>query len=440
MSLPDESGALGRDPVTDVDVADGSTARRLLKTAAPAAVVGVGCALVLFAISALASVLTDLVWVDLADAVGVSADNRWWIFGVLTVAGLLAGLVIAFAPGHGGPDPATTGLVDRPLPLRTVPGLVVGLMIVLVGGVSLGPENPVMAVNAALFVVLGTRLLPSSPPAGWVGLAAAGTLGALFGTPVAAALMLSESMAGDARVPLWDRLFAPLVAAGLGAGTMQVVADAELALDVGGYPGFAAGDVAVAAAIASGTALLGLAIVYAFPFIHANLRRLGNPIMVAVAGGALLGVLGAIGGRETLFKGLDEMQGLAAGGDTYSASALTLLVVVKCLALLVAASAGFAGGRIFPAVFIGVTCGLALSRAVPSLSAPLAVAAATLGIMAAVTRSGWLSIFMALAVVPDLDLVSVLVLAVLPAWLIVTGRPTLTIQSGASAVPPRGQT
>lgn len=412
-----------------------STAARLLKTAGPAAVVGVGCALVLYALSASASVLTDLVWIELADAVGVDRDNPWWIFGILTLAGLLAGLVIAYVPGHGGPDPATTGLVDKPLPLRTLPGLVLGLMIVLVGGVSLGPENPVMAVNAALFVVIGGRLLPGSPPAGWVGLAAAGTLGALFGTPVAAALMLSESMVGDPRVPLWDRLFAPLVAAGLGAGTMFVIADAELALDIGDYPGFTAGDVALAAAIASGTALLGLAIVYMFPVVHRSMRRLGNPIAVALTGGALLGVLGAIGGRETLFKGLDEMQGLASNVDTYSVGALVLCVTVKCLALLIAASAGFAGGRIFPAVFIGVACGLALSRAFPSLSPPLAVAAATVGIMAAVTRSGWLSIFMALAVVPDLDLVAVLVLAILPAWLIVTGRPTLTIQPAGTDAP-----
>lgn len=428
VSPPNDPDRQPSQPVTDVDAAGRSTAGRLLKSAAPAAVVGVGCALVLYALSATAKVLTDLVWVDLADAVGVDRDNGWWIFAVLTVAGLLAGLVIAYVPGHGGPDPATTGLVDKPLALRTLPGLVAGLIIVLVGGVSLGPENPVMAVNAALFVVIGRRLLPNSPPAGWVGLAAAGTLGALFGTPVAAALMLSESMAGDPRTPLWDRLFAPLVAAGFGAGTMFLIADAELALDIGDYPGFTAGDVALAAAIACGTAVLGLVVVYAFPFVHGTLRRLGNPIAVALAGGALLGVLGAIGGRETLFKGLDEMQGLAVNVDTYSVGALVLFVAVKCLALLIAASAGFAGGRIFPAVFIGVTCGLALSRAFPSLSPPLAVAAATLGIMAAVTRSGWLSIFMALAVVPDLDLVAVLVLAILPAWLIVTGRPTLTIQ------------
>lgn len=46
-----------------------------------------------------------------------------------------------------------------------------------------------------------------------MGLAAAGTIGALFGTPVAAALILSEVLASQPGPgALWDRLFGPLAA------------------------------------------------------------------------------------------------------------------------------------------------------------------------------------------------------------------------------------
>jgi hypothetical protein len=41
----------------------------------------------------------------------------------------------------------------------------------------------------------------------------------------------------------------------------------------------------------------------------------------------------------------------------------------------------------------------------------------------AVTRQGWLSLFMGAAVVPNLALLPILTLTTLPAWLIVTGRP-----------------
>lgn len=47
-------------------------------------------------------------------------------------------------------------------------------------------------INIALVVALGSRLLPKVPTTDWVILAAAGTIGALFGTPVAAALIFAN--------------------------------------------------------------------------------------------------------------------------------------------------------------------------------------------------------------------------------------------------------
>lgn len=50
-----------------------------------------------------------------------------------------------------------------------------------------------------------------------------------------------------------------------------------------------------------------------------------------------------------------------------------------------------------------------------------------LGILLAVTRQGWLSLFMAAVVVPDLRMLPILIIASLPAWLLVTGRPLMLI-------------
>ncbi|MCP5716540.1 chloride channel protein, partial [Klebsiella pneumoniae] len=73
----------------------------------------------------------------------------------------------------------------------------------------------------------------------------------------------------------------------------------------------------------------------------------------------ILGVLGAIGGTVTLFKGLDEMQQLAFS-QVFSVSDYLLFALVKLAALVIAAACGFRGGRIFPAVFVGVALGLML--------------------------------------------------------------------------------
>jgi H+/Cl- antiporter ClcA len=404
------------------------TAGGLLRQVPPAILVGVGSGLTLIGISLLAEWIQGLVWDDLPSRLGVAADAGWWTVLLLTCAGALAGLVVWKAPGHAGPDPATVELVSAPLPARALPGLAAALVITLAGGISLGPENPIIALNVALAVLLGLRFLPATQTPFWMGLAVAGTLGAMFGTPVGAALLLSETSPGDQRIPLWDRMFAPLVAAGAGAATMLALSDLDLAIQVPGYSGFHPGDLAIAIVVAAGACLVGLVGVYAFPPMHALLHRISNPLVLLTGAGFLLGVLGVIGGRESLFKGLQEMKDVSADIGDYSAGHLALLSGVKLLALLIAASAGFRGGRIFPALFVGVMLGWLVVAVFPDVAPAVAIAAACVGILVAVTRNGWLALFMALTVVPDADLLPVLVLAALPAWLLVVDRPLMIVE------------
>lgn len=51
-----------------------------------------------------------------------------------------------------------------------------------------------MTVNIALAVAIGARLLPRVNRMEWTILASAGTIGALFGTPVAAALIFFANL------------------------------------------------------------------------------------------------------------------------------------------------------------------------------------------------------------------------------------------------------
>jgi H+/Cl- antiporter ClcA len=136
-----------------------------------------------------------------------------------------------------------------------------------------------------------------------------------------------------------------------------------------------------------------------------------------------------VGGPVTLFKGLDQMKALAAGAAGYTAAGLALVVLVKLAAVVVAATSGFRGGRIFPSVFVGVAIGLCASAFAPGIPPALAVACGELGVLLAVTRQGWLSLFMAAIVVPDLRLLPILCLVLLPAWLLVTGRPEMIIKA-----------
>ena len=403
--------------------------------AVPAAVVGIGSSLLLLGVSYLAGQVQRFLWSWLPHAVGTTGSAWYWILGVLTVTGLAVGLVVRYVPGHAGPDPATLDLVEPPMAVRILPGLLLATVFALAGGVSLGPENPITATNVALACVLGARVASGVPLPVWTGLAVGGTVGALFGTPVAAALILSEFLAGGANKTseggLWDRLFGPLVAAGAGALTTLAFASPTLAINLPPYRGLRAIDLLSGTVIAVAAVTLGLLLIEVFGWAHRVFGRLRATVLHLTVAGVVLGLLGIAGGQITLFKGLDQMSVLADTVTTYTAGGLLVVVAVKMAALAVSAAGGFRGGRIFPSIFIGVALGLLAGTLVPSVPMALAVATATLGFLVAVTRSGWLSLFMAAALTNDVVLFPLLCVVVLPVWLIATGRPELRVPKPA---------
>lgn len=281
-----------------------------------------------------------------------------------------------------------------------------------------------MAVNIALAVFLGGRLFPRVGALDWTILASAGTIGALFGTPVAAALIFSQTLSSDHEVPLWDKLFAPLMAAAAGALTTSLFFHPHFSLPIPHYGQMHLTDIFSGAVVVAIAIALGMVAVWCLPRLHRLMHRLKHPVLILGMGGFILGVLGAIGGTVTLFKGLDEMQQLAFS-QVFSVSDYLLFALVKLAALVVASACGFRGGRIFPAVFVGVALGLMLHEHVDAVPAAITVSCSILGLVLVVTRDAWLSLFMAAVVVPDTTLLPLLCIVMLPAWLLLAGKPML---------------
>ncbi|MFD4725159.1 ion channel protein [Streptomyces seoulensis] len=410
-------------------------ARALLPLILPSVTVGIVTSLVFVGVSTAAEQLQHVLWGPLPDSLGVGRYSVLWMFVMLFATGVAVGLVVWLVPGHAGPDPATLGLDAPVLPPRVLPGLVLAVGLMLAGGPSLGPENPIIAVNVGLAVWLGQKLVPRAPDSLWPVLAEAGTIGALFGTPVAAALVISEALAGrPLRGRLWDNLFAPLTAAACGAITTTLVARPtfDLGLPPFGHPRW--NDVVAALVIASAAALLGMCAVRVFPYVHTAFHRLRHPMLMLPAGGLVLGALAAAGGHLTLFKGLTEVGELARDPDGWSAGQFAVLAVVKLAALVVAASCGFRGGRIFPSVFIGAAFGLCAHALVPAVQPAVAVATGVLGMLLAITRQGWISLFTAAALVASPSVLALLCIASLPAWLLVTGRPQMQLHADGTPI------
>ncbi|MFI8963580.1 ion channel protein [Streptomyces sp. NPDC053493] len=409
--------------------------RVLLPQILPALVVGVGSGLLFLGISAVADRLKDVLWDTLPDALGIGHYSSLWMIVMLTASGIAVGLVVWKVPGHAGPDPASVGLGGPPIAPVVVPGLLLASILTLAGGVSLGPESPTIEAAIALTYWAGRKLLPAVPGLFWVQLAAAATLGALFGTPVAAALVISEALVGKPGPgSLWDRLFAPLLAAGAGALTTQLIARPTFAMGLPGLDDTGYEDLLAALVVAPLAAAFGLLACYAFPLVHRAFGRLRHPMLALPLGGLVLGLLGALGGSLTLFKGLDETKELVASIGTLGSGELARLAVVKLVALVVAASCGFRGGRVFPAVFVGTAFGLTAQALVPEMNPTVAVSCAVLGIVLATTRQGWISLFIAAVIASSPSMLVLLCLASLPAWLVVTGRPQLELDEHGHAL------
>lgn len=402
-------------------------ARTMLLLSVPALLIGIASSLILVAVMKIAAALQKTIWTTVPTQLGIPLDSSLWVITILALTGVAVGMVVRFSPGHAGPDPSMEPLIGEPVPPSVLPGLIMALIIGLAGGVSLGPEHPIMSVNIALAVALGTRLFPRVGTLDWTILAASGTIGALFGTPVAAALILSQTLNSSSDVPLWDRLFAPLIAAASGALTTSLFFHPNFSLPIAQYQQMRLIDILSGAVVAAMAIAVGMVAVWCLPRLHALLHSLKHPVLILGSGGLMLGILGALGGHVTLFKGLDEMQQMTLS-HTMGVQDYLFIAIIKLAALVVASASGFRGGRIFPAVFVAVALGLMLHAHVEAVPAAITVSCAILGLMLVVSRDGWLSLFMAAVVVPDTNLLPLLCIVMLPAWLLLAGKPVMMVK------------
>lgn len=401
-------------------------ARTMLLLSLPAVAIGIASSLILIMVMKIASVLQNLLWQRLPGTLGIAQDSPLWIIGVLTLTGIAVGLVIRFSQGHAGPDPACEPLIGAPVPPSALPGLIVALILGLAGGVSLGPEASDHNRQYRPCRRHWRSSVTARQPNGVDYFSLCRNIGALFGTPVAAALIFSQTLNGSNEVPLWDRLFAPLMAAAAGALTTGLFFHPHFSLPIAHYGQMEMTDILSGAIVAAIAIAAGMVAVWCLPRLHAMMHQMKNPVFVLGIGGLILGILGVIGGPVSLFKGLDEMQQMVAN-QAFSTSGYFLLAVIKLAALVVAAASGFRGGRIFPAVFVGVALGLMLHEHVPAVPAAITVSCAILGIVLVVTRDGWLSLFMAAVVVPNTTLLPLLCIVMLPAWLLLAGKPMMMV-------------
>jgi chloride channel protein, CIC family len=333
----------------------------------------------------------------------------WWPLPVLAIAGLVAAFAIVRLPGQGGHSPAGglgTG-TTRPIEL---PGVLLAAAATIGLGVVLGPEAPLIALGSGLGMLAVDLIRRDAPDQLRAVVAAAGSFAAIsfiFGSPLVGAVILIEAAGLDRRrmmvvVPVG------LLAAGIGSlvsigmGSWTGLSSEDFALGPLTLPDFARPDVAEFAwtiPLAVAIATVAFAIFTAARALEPVLAR-RRFILLPAAGLVVAGLAIAFseatdkGAGQVLFSGQEQLPGLVEGADTWSLSALALLIAFKGVAWSVSL-AGFRGGPTFPGLFLGAAAGVLASH-LPGLALTPAVAVGMGAAVVAVLRLPLSAVLLAL--------------------------------------------
>jgi len=350
------------------------------------ALIGVPIAAIAYLFLQSVDVAQKWLYTDLPIDLGFSDVPVLWPLPVLVVAGLLTAWAINVLPGQGGHEP-TSGLSasGTPEPVELF-GVAIAAFVTLAFGAVLGPEAPLIALGGGLAVLAIHLVRRDTPEQATVVIGAAGSFAAistLLGSPIVGAFLLMEvvGVAG----PMMGVLLAPgLLAAGVGAlvfiGLDQISGWGTFSLAVPDLPPFESIDgnqflwavaVGVLAAIV-GTAIKRVSLVLQ-PAV-ARRRMLVTPILGALVAVAAIGFDQATdhGVDQVLFSGENALAPLIRNADSWTVTALIVLIACKGIAYTASLSS-FRGGPTFPAMFIGAAMGVALSH-LPGLPAVAGVA------------------------------------------------------------------
>ncbi|MEI2717204.1 MAG: chloride channel protein [Candidatus Nanopelagicales bacterium] len=338
--------------------------------------------------------LQALLWTHLPEALGWQTAPAWWVFLLLLIGAVLTWGALQL-PGHGGHSPLDDmSFVIDP---RFLISVVFAALASLSFGVVLGPEGPLLAIGAAAGAVL---MRGQDEQVRHLGMAAGAVsaMGLILGNPLIAMILVLEAAVlkgspGGKRAMIG--ILPVLVALGFGYVIQVGVGDwggfGESVLAVPGlppYPDLQLVDVAVGIPVAAVVAILAVIAVGAGEVFREKLHAgsLTALVVAALVVATAAVVVSAVTGQTTgtiLFSGQNAIPEVLTIG---TGSTLIAILIGKTIAYAVSLGSGFRGGKIFPAVFLGVGVGVAASLLSDELNMSALVAAGMAAATAAVTR------------------------------------------------------
>ncbi|MEU9037502.1 chloride channel protein [Streptomyces sp. NPDC048352] len=365
-----------------------------LKALTFAAFIGIPVSLIAFWFLVGLHELEHVLWADLPHGLGRDAPPWWWPLPLLSVAGVVVGLVAAHLPGAGGHVPAS-GLHTGGTTPATLPGVLLAAAASLPFGAVLGPEAPLIALGGALVLLFRDLTRAPATPQSTALLGAAGAaaaIAAIFGNPLVAAVLLIE-VAGVGGPQLFAVMLPALLSSGVGAlvftgfGRWTGLETGSLSLQLPTpLPRLGAADVLWTIPIAIALAVLLHPVLTAArrlaAYIAGGVRS--RTVLCAVAAAACAALYALVTGRtpaDVALSGQTTLGRLASDPHAWGVGALIAVLLLKGAAYTLCLGS-LRGGPVFPALFLGAAAGVLLAPLpglglVPAMAAGMAAATAS---------------------------------------------------------------
>tara|TARA_R110000744_G_scaffold312262_1_gene419621 strand:+ start:1381 stop:2646 length:1266 start_codon:yes stop_codon:yes gene_type:complete len=314
----------------------------------------------------------------------------WQVIPLMSIAGLLAGLVIHFIG-----DPGEIHLIVNnirfnkgKLDPKNNPSMILSSLLCVASGGSLGPEAPLVQVTGStgswlgkIFRLKGEELRSLSI----AGMASGFT--ALFGAPLGGSLFSLEILHHKHAVEYYKAIIPALVASSFSYVVFALVIHLGIGpiWNLSEYEYAGVFDFLYAVIFAMAGTVVAWGFIYCTKFFKAIFEKGVIPIYIkTLTGGILLGII-AYYFPLTRYFGHHEINELLT--RDFSLNTLVAILLFKIVAIAITVTSGWRGGFIIPLFFVGVSLGLILHILFPSINPTLAIISCMAAINACVTRT-----------------------------------------------------
>jgi len=336
-------------------------------------------------------VIAGVYWISLEFLTHTLAlFDGWKVIPVMTVGGLLAGLVIYFIG-----DPGEIQLIVNnirfnkgKLDPKNNPSMIFSSLICIASGGSLGPESPLVQITGStgtwlgkLFRIKGEELRSLSI----AGMASGFT--ALFGAPLGGSLFSLEILHHKYALEYYKAIIPAFVASSFSYLVFTIIIQLGLGptWDLSAYEYSGIYDFGYAVLFAIVGAALGWGFIFCTKFFKTIFEKRPIPIYLrTMIGGIALGII-AFYFPITRYFGHHEINELLSGD--FSLKLLFAILFFKIIAISITVTSGWRGGFIIPLFFVGATLGLILHQLFPAINMTLAIVSCMAAINACVTRT-----------------------------------------------------